>query len=149
MCVCGGAVHMWEVGFWLHRQLWGTKVCQGRKWLDLPIGRQQPPLLWTSWVTTSAYEGQRSRLLLIQAARQQECRCINTEKNNNVGSPRRSIRRFFTSNELIWFYWFCISAKSHKMTEFSHIHMLKRVVLPLDCVPGFPLFDFVYWLPGK
>lgn len=34
---------MWEVGFWLHWQLWGTEVSQSRKWLDLPCGRLAHP----------------------------------------------------------------------------------------------------------
>lgn len=34
---------MWEMGFWLHWQLWGTEVSQSRKWLDLPCGRLAHP----------------------------------------------------------------------------------------------------------
>lgn len=34
---------MWEVGFWLHWQLWGTEVFQSRKWLDLPCGTLAHP----------------------------------------------------------------------------------------------------------
>lgn len=44
---CGGfgwgLLQMWKVGFWLHWQLWGTKVSQSRKWLDLPCGRLAHP----------------------------------------------------------------------------------------------------------
>lgn len=39
----GRGVQMWEVGFWLHWQLWGTAVFQSRKWLDLPCGRRTHP----------------------------------------------------------------------------------------------------------
>lgn len=39
----GGGVQMWEVGFWLHWQLWGTEVFQSRKWLDLPCGTLAHP----------------------------------------------------------------------------------------------------------
>lgn len=38
-----GDSQMWEVGFWLHWQLWGTEVSQSRKWLDLPCGRLAHP----------------------------------------------------------------------------------------------------------
>lgn len=38
-----GGLQMWEVGFWLHWQLWGTEVSQSRKWLDLPCGRLAHP----------------------------------------------------------------------------------------------------------
>lgn len=39
----GRGLQMWEVGFWLHWQLWGTEVSQSRKWLDLPCGRLAHP----------------------------------------------------------------------------------------------------------
>lgn len=39
----GGGLQMWEVGFWLHWQLWGTEVFQSRKWLDLPCGTLAHP----------------------------------------------------------------------------------------------------------
>lgn len=39
----GRGVQMWEVGFWLHWQLWGTEVFQSRKWLDLPCGSLTHP----------------------------------------------------------------------------------------------------------
>lgn len=38
-----GGLQMWELGFWLHWQLWGTEVSQSRKWLDLPCGRLAHP----------------------------------------------------------------------------------------------------------
>lgn len=36
-------LQMWEVGFWLHWQLWGKEVSQSRKWLDLPCVRLAHP----------------------------------------------------------------------------------------------------------
>lgn len=61
----GRGVQMWEVGFWLHWQLWGTRGLseQEMTWPSLWEANpawHQPPLLGASWVTLSAHRGQRS-----------------------------------------------------------------------------------------
>lgn len=56
---------MWEVGFWLHWQLWGTRRLSGQEmtwpslWEASPAWHQ-PPLLGASRVTLSTHKGQRS-----------------------------------------------------------------------------------------
>lgn len=116
------------MGFWLHHQLWGTEVCQGRKWLDLPVGRQQPPLLWTSWVTTSAYEGQRSRLLLIQAARVQIHQYWKKKRNNN---PRGLLIHYIgkelcTSLHLMCVHWDDTAGTSSLLMIWSGLAFLQK-----------------------
>lgn len=61
----GWGVQMWEVGFWLHWQLWGTRSLSEQEmtwpslWEANPAWHQPPPL-GASRVTLSTHKGQRS-----------------------------------------------------------------------------------------
>lgn len=61
----GRGVQMWEVGFWLHWQLWGTRSLSEQEmtwpslWEANPAWHQPPPL-GTSQVTLSTHKGQTS-----------------------------------------------------------------------------------------
>ena len=74
----GWGLQMWEVGFWLPWQLWGTEASQSRKWLDLPCGRldhpdNNPHSFEHPGSSTSAHRGLRSHSraerLLVQVAK--------------------------------------------------------------------------------
>lgn len=125
----GLGVQMWEVGFWLHWQLWGTRGLseQEMTWPSLWEANpawHQPPLLGASRVTLSAHRGQRSDSSPVGGRENQNMLwCFPFDRIKTfqrwLSFRRVKIQGWIESNsiEWSWFYCHCIAGN---LIQSSH-----------------------------